>query len=133
MKEIFVDTSALLSILNQDDQDYEASLRIWLRLAEEHAQLVTSNYVLVETLALIQNRLGMTAIQDFVDRFQPLLRVIWIDDALHEAAMLLLLTANQRRLSLVDCASFAICRQRQIEQVFAFDQHFVEHGFTCLQ
>ena len=133
MKEIFVDTSALLPILNQDDHDYEASLRLWSQLADERTQLVTSNYVLVETLALIQNRLGMTAVQDFVDRFRPLLQVIWIDDTLHEAAMLLFLTANRRRLSLVDCASFAICRQRQIEQVFAFDQHFVEHGFTCLQ
>ncbi len=133
MKEIFIDTSALLSILNQDDQDYEASLRIWSSLADESARLVTSNYVLVETLASIQNRLGMMTVQDFVERFQPLLQVIWIDDALHEAAMLLFLTANQRRLSLVDCASFAICRHRQIEQVFAFDQYFVEYGFTCLQ
>ena len=43
MKEIFIDTSALLSILNQDDQDYEASLRIWSSLADESARLVTSN------------------------------------------------------------------------------------------
>jgi uncharacterized protein len=132
MMEIFVDTSALLPILNQDDQDYEASLRIWSRLAQERALLVTSNYVLVETLALIQNRLGMTAVQDFMARFRPLLQVVWVDESLHEAAMLLFLQANRRRLSLVDCVSFAVCRQRQIEQVFAFDHHFVEHGFTCL-
>ncbi len=62
--------------MNQDDQNYEASLRIWSRLAQERALLVTSNYVLVETLALIQNRLGMTAVQDFVARFRPLLQVV---------------------------------------------------------
>ncbi len=43
-----------------------------------------------------------------------------------------LLAANRRQLSLVDCVSFVVCRQRQLEQVFAFDTHFSEQGFFCL-
>jgi len=129
---IFVDTSALLPILNQDDVDFPAAQRIWERLAKEQAALVTSSYVLVETVALIQNRLGMAAVQDFQESIVPLFQVVWITEALHQIGVAALLVVNRRQLSLVDCVSFVVCRQRQIEQVFAFDAHFSEQGFVCL-
>lgn len=130
---IFIDTSALLPILNQDDVDFPEAERIWERLAAEQTELVTSNYVLVESLALIQNRLGMDAVRDFQESFVPLFQVVWVTEALHQMGVAALLAANRRQLSLVDCVSFAVCRQRQIEQVFAFDEHFFEQGFSPLR
>jgi predicted nucleic acid-binding protein len=62
----------------------------------------------------------------------PLLHIIWIDEALHQVGVAALITANRRRLSLVDCLSFETARRLNIDTVFAFDQHFVEQGFTCL-
>lgn len=129
---IFVDTSALLPLLNQDDADFPEARRIWERLAKEQAELVTSSYILVESLALIQNRLGMEAVRDFQESFVPLFQVVWVTEALHQMGVAALLVANRRRLSLVDCVSFAICRQDQIDQVFAFDEHFSEQGFSTL-
>lgn len=129
---IFVDTSALLPILNQDDADFPEAQRIWERLAKEQAELVTSSYVLVESLALIQNRLGMEAVHDFQESFVPLFQVVWVTEVLHQMGIAALLVANRRQLSLVDCVSFVVCRQRQLEQVFAFDAHFSEQGFSCL-
>ncbi len=81
---IFVDTSALLPILNQDDADFPEAQRIWERLAKEQAALVTSSYILVESLALIQNRLGMEAVHDFQESFVPLFQVVWVTDAIHQ-------------------------------------------------
>jgi predicted nucleic acid-binding protein len=129
---IFVDTSALLPILNQDDADFPEAQRIWERLAKEQAALVTSSYVLVESLALIQNRLGMEALHDFQESFVPLIQVVWVTEALHQLGVAALLAANRRQLSLVDCVSFVVCRQQHLEQVFAFDAHFSEQGFSCL-
>ena len=57
--------SSLLPILNRADVDYPRALPIWQHLAGERADLVTSSYVLVESMALIQNRLGMAAARDF--------------------------------------------------------------------
>ena len=37
-----------------------------------------------------------------------------------------------RQLSLVDCTSFVVMRQIGIDDVFAFDRHFAEQGFTVL-
>lgn len=128
----FVDTSALLPILNQDDADFPEARRIWQRLAAEQAELITSSYVLVESLALIQNRLGMEAVRDFQKSFVPLFQVVWITEPLHQMGVAALLAANRRQLSLVDCVSFIVCHRWQIEQVFAFDEHFSEQGFSCL-
>jgi predicted nucleic acid-binding protein len=129
---VFVDTSALLPILNQDDADFPQALRIWERLATEQAVLMTSNYVLVESMALIQNRLGMEAVRDLQESFVPLFQIVWVTEALHQMGVAALLAASRRQLSLVDCVSFAVCRQRQVEQVFAFDEHFSQQGFSCL-
>ena len=129
---LFVDTSALLPILNKDDRDYPQARRIWEHLAAERAVLLTSSYVLVESLALIQNRLGMEAVRDFQETFAPLIQVVWVTEELHWLGIAALLAANHRQLSLVDCVSFAVCRLQQIEQVFAFDGHFTEQGFSRL-
>jgi len=43
-----------------------------------------------------------------------------------------LLTAAARDLSLVDCVSFAIMRERNLDTAFAFDRHFTQQGFTCI-
>ena len=42
-----------------------------------------------------------------------------------------LLDAGRRKLSLVDCLSFAVMREMGIREVFVFDQHFAEQGFRC--
>jgi predicted nucleic acid-binding protein len=88
--------------------------------------------VLLETLALLQHRFGLGLVKRFQEDVVPLLNIIWIDEALHQAGMAALITANRRRLSLVDCLSFETARRLNIDTVFAFDQHFVEQGFTCL-
>lgn len=131
--EVFVDTSAFLSFLNQDDADFEVAQQIWSILAQRRAALVTTSYVLVETFALLQNRLGMAAVHDFHYLLVPLLHVVWVDEQLYQTSVAAVLAANRRRLSLVDCVSFAVCWQRNIQQVFAFDHHFTEQGFTCLR
>ena len=54
----------------------------------------------------------------------------WISSVQHIHGMAALLAADRRNLSLVDCVSFDAMRQRGLRQVFAFDKHFEEPGFT---
>mgnify|MGYP002624877885 FL=1 len=129
---IFVDTSAFIAYLNRDDRYHATAIRTMQAVAQQETQLISTSYTLLETTALIQRRLGLPALQDFQDAIVPLLTVVWVDAALHELGITAVLTANRRELSLVDCISFIICRQRHIEQVLAFDQHFAEQGFNLL-
>jgi uncharacterized protein len=129
---VFVDTSAFLPVLNRSDSDHATVYQIWQRLLHRQTPLVSSSYVLLETFALAQNRLGVAAVTVFHKDVVPILDVVWVSSQLHELGVAALLAANRRRLSLVDCVSFEICQQQQIREVFAFDNHFVEHDFTLL-
>lgn len=129
---VYVDTSAFLAVLDADDANHGAAKEIWASLLADDVQLVVNNYVLVETVALAQSRLGVLAARDFHEVIVPLLEVDWVSAEQHLAAMTTLLVANRRRLSLVDCASFATAHRYGIRRVFAFDAHFAEQGFACL-
>ena len=94
--------------------------------------LVCSNYVLVETLALVQHRLGIPAVRTFQEDIMPVLNVEWVDEAVHHVGTASVLAAARRGLSLVDCVSFEIMRRLGIKTAFAFGHHFEEQGFECL-
>lgn len=86
----------------------------------------------MEATALVQYRLGMEAVTDLHESILPLLQTDWVDRAVHWSGVVAMLTANRRRLSLVDCVSFELSRDRGIKYVFAFDEHFVEQRFDLL-
>ncbi len=129
---IFIDTSAILAILDADDQNYQKAKKKWEELISKEYTLVCSNYVLIETFALIQNRLGMKAVRSFQEDVVPMLTIEWVDEIIHQDGITSVLAANRRELSLVDCVNFHFMRQLGIKAVFAFDKHFKERGFECI-
>lgn len=130
MSRVFADTSAVYALLDAGDASHAKARRAFERLRAREALLVTTSYVLVETCALVTRRLGLAALRGLREDFAPLLDVIWIDAATHEAALDLLLERRRATLSLVDAASFVTMRRERIDEAFAFDCHFDEEGFT---
>jgi len=126
---IYVDTSAFLAVLNRDDERHAEAKAIWLRLLDDGTPMGTSSYVLLETAAVLQNRLGLDAVRTFFNAVYPLLEIVWVNAELMALAVPLLTTANRRSLSLVDCCSFMAMRRLKIKRAFAFDRHFREQGF----
>lgn len=129
---IFVDTSAIFALLDKRDKNHEQAARMWEQGLTEETSLVSTNYVLLETITLLQRRLGSKAVRDVAERVVPLLEVEWIDPTMHELALRTVLFAGERGISLVDSASFEAMRKRGIQTVFTFDHHFTEQGFDCL-
>jgi predicted nucleic acid-binding protein len=125
---VFVDTSALYALLATSDRFHRRARQTWTRLLDGEDDLVTTNYVLVETLSLAQGRLGMEAVRALEEDVVPALRIRWVDGETHALAVAALLAAGRRRLSLVDCASFAAMQESGIRRAFAFDRHFREQG-----
>ncbi len=130
MSRVFVDTSALLALVVGSDQAHGKAREGFARLRAERASLVTSSYVLVETYALLQARIGIGAVRIFREAFAPLLDVLWEDEATHERALDDLLLRDARKLSLVDASSFELMRANRVDRAFAFDAHFREEGYT---
>jgi len=130
--KIFIDTSALLAVLNRDDKFHDSAAKEWVRLIESEYSLLSSNYIMIETIALLQRRFGTDAVRLLISDVQPLIKLVWVDESIHESALNVVKTINQRNLSLVDCTSFEIMRQLGIENVFSFDSHFSEQGFRVI-
>jgi predicted nucleic acid-binding protein len=97
-----------------------------------YASLVTHGYVLVESAALVHQRLGGRAVRDLFDAFVPALDVVFVDPDLHARAAAAYLAGLGRRVSLVDRVSFQLVRQAGLDQAFAFDRDFAREGIRVV-
>jgi len=130
---VWVDTSAFVAGLDERDPNHALANRLWARLLDSDATILCSNYVILETLAVLQRRLGMTAVERFVCEFLPALdEVPWVGRELHSVGISLFRASGRKGPSLVDCVSFIHMRQLGISEVLAFDPHFEGQGLHCL-
>lgn len=128
--KIYADTSGLIALLVRNDLMHVRAKQNFAYFSRYKAQLVTSAFVLVETTALLQRRIGLAPVHDFQAKIFPLLKVVWVDGEWYSRALQRLFALNRRNVSLVDCLSFEIMESHEIETVFGFDKHFEENGFT---
>ena len=129
---VFVDTSALYAVLDADDACHDVAASALRRLLAARDQLVTTNYVVLEVIALLQRRIGITAVRSLEQDLRPVIGVLWVDQATHAAATAALLASSRRSVSLVDWVSFEAMRHNLLRHAFAFDCHFAEQGFELL-
>ncbi|MBV9073857.1 MAG: PIN domain-containing protein [Acidobacteria bacterium] len=132
MNAVFADTSGLFALLSTTDENHARAKRAFANLRTRQALLVSTSYVLVETYALLGRRLGLEAVRSFRADFAPVIDVVWIDEALHNAGLDLLLDRRKRQLSLVDAVSFIVMRRGSVAEAFGFDPHFDQEGFSLV-
>ncbi len=128
---VYVDTSAFYAVLCANDPNHPAARQVWEKLLQTDEQLICTNYILLETLTLLQHRLGVEAVRVFQEDIIPWLHIEWIGAEHHQAAVNALVISGRRLLSLTDCSSFEVMRRLSVFTAFAFDHHFKEQGFTC--
>ncbi|MXW70993.1 MAG: PIN domain-containing protein [Acidobacteria bacterium] len=133
MTPVFLDTSALLALLDAEDPFHDDAKRSWERLlnavrARQHF-LLTHYAVVVESSALIARRLGVQAVRQLHEEMLPVAEVVWIDEKLHARATAAMFAAGRRKVSLVDWLSFEVMRDRRIRRAFTYDGDFEDQGF----
>ena len=129
---MLVDTSAFYALLDDRDPRHHDAVEAWSQLAATRAALITHEYVIVEAISLIQSRLGMSVLQQFVDNLLPLVDVTWVDAALHHQVREAMRSAGRRGVSFVDWTSFIVMRKLEITTTFAFDADFAAQGFEVI-
>ncbi len=128
---VFIDTSAFYALLSSTDSNHDSAVNDWKTFMNDEAtKFCTSNYVVVETCALVRNRLGDDAMRSFLGNLLPLVMVIWVDQKTHAAASAAMLAYGKNGPSLVDCSSFVIMHDIAIETAMAYDKHFSNEGFS---
>lgn len=128
---VFVDTSALYALLDEDDEQHDRAKVAFNTLRDRRELLVTHAYVVVETLALVQARLGRSIVARLVEGILPVVESRPVSADLHYRALAAYL-ADEGDRSFVDWTSFTFARDEGIDAAFAFDADFERQRFSLV-
>lgn len=128
---VYVDTSAWFALASATDEEHQAAREIYEDLVDRNEELITTSYVLAETMGLIQRRLGWRPLELFAEATRTL-DVVWIDDVWHQEAETILLSRRRRDITIVDAAGFVVMRRLDLRAAFAFDDDFTREGLEVL-
>jgi len=131
---VFVDTSFFKALIDKKDDFHEDALTILQNLKSQSCKLVTTNYVLDETITLILVRCGVRRVKDLQEKLVDLkiLKVLRITHK-DEKNSWDWFWNDWSRLSFTDCTSFALLKRIGLTHVAAFDTHFSRAGFTAVK
>jgi predicted nucleic acid-binding protein len=121
---IFIDTCAFIALINHDDEFHSIASDLFIKATEADEKFFTSNYVILETIFLLQRELGLSAVNDFRKFMLPIVNIIWVDEKINNECL---------KISLTDYSSFYILDSFKIGRVFTFDKHFKEKGYQILE
>ena len=93
---IFADTSGLFALLVKNDFMHVRAKLNFAYFAQNRVQLMTSSFVLFETAALLQRRVGLEAVHDFHSKIMPLIEMVWVDGDWYTRAIQRLFALNKR-------------------------------------
>ncbi|MBI3926101.1 MAG: PIN domain-containing protein [Armatimonadetes bacterium] len=134
MNELFVDTGGWLATFNPRDQHHRAAAAFYREALRRYRRLVTTNLVVGETFALLRRRSGLDVGLRFLQILEdsPRLEKLCSDQELETLSRDWLVGYRDQDFSFVDAVSFALMKQRGLEEAFAFDVHFEVAGFRRL-
>jgi predicted nucleic acid-binding protein len=125
---IFLDTSAVYAMADKADPHHASAVEKFSQALLAGETICLHNYILVESAALLQARLGLRVALQFLKE-AALFQIEWVEDPLHEKALQELEKIGKRGISLVDCLSFLVMREKGIRRALAFDSDFADQGF----
>jgi predicted nucleic acid-binding protein len=129
---IFLDTSAIYAWADAADANHQTAVRRLQAILDTREPLLTHNYILVESMALLQARLGLAAATKLA-KDAAVFVVEWVDEDLHASGVRELGQSGKRQVSLVDHISFLVMRRRHVTTAFAFDPDFISAGFRLFE
>ncbi len=135
MREIFVDTSYHVAVLDRRDNLNPIAATAAQRLRSEPLTLVTSDAVLIEVLTYFSGwgRDVRTAVVEYVTRLRETAMVVVPNSPkLLDDAMALYRKRPDKGYSMADCISMVICHERGITEVLTADHDFEQESLTIL-
>jgi predicted nucleic acid-binding protein len=134
MNRVFVDTGGFYAALNRRDAFHREAVRLFRRARRDHWFLITTNFVLAESHALILARMGRARAWTFLQAtLTGSTNVIRADEADERRARAIIEQYEDKAFSYCDAVSFAVMERLDLQEAIAFDDHFRQYGqFTLL-
>src|SRR4030042_3814564 len=123
MKALFGDTAGWMACADASDPAHEEARKARDSALEHGTVLVTTDYVVDETLTLIRKRLGLRAAETWWRQIEASsrLRWEWIGLPRTERARSLFFRHPDKDFSFTDCTSFVVMRELKIRQALTTD------------
>ena len=135
MTSLFLDTSYLIAVESADDQYYKTASKHWRDLLKSSPRpLVSSSYVLVEVVTLLNNRRLHSKAVELGNSLlsSRLFNIVHVNEELFYQAWNYFQKYKDKTYSLTDCVSFVLMKKLGITEALTFDKHFVQAGFMKL-
>jgi predicted nucleic acid-binding protein len=130
VNRVFIDTSAFIALLDRDVPQHAAARATLVELADR--DLVTTGYVVAESIAVVRRRFGVDGAMALVDDILPLVEVLPVDQSAHASALARYRASLPSRTSFVDQVSFHVITRDRIEVAFALDADFAAAGLEVV-
>ncbi|MBI3920318.1 MAG: type II toxin-antitoxin system VapC family toxin [Armatimonadetes bacterium] len=132
-----VDTGAWIALLVEADQYHDIAVVHYEELIERRAHLLTSDFVLDETVTRIRYDATHAAAVAFLDLIRQAetegsLTVLEVNHDVIKEAEALFRKYEDQVLSFTDCTSVVLAKAARADEVFTFDHHFMMFGFIVV-
>jgi predicted nucleic acid-binding protein len=131
LKPIFVDTGFVIGLINDQDEHHDEAKALAERY--EGYPFVTTDAVLLEVGNALAKRFrtqGAEIIHYFLNSSDA--TVVHLNPLLFRRGLDLYESHDDKTWGLVDCVSFVVMREMEIEDALTFDRHFTQAGFRRL-
>lgn len=134
MTGLFVDTAGWIACADRSDPAHDTCRAARDRAMRAGLMLVTTDFVVDETLTLIRLRLGFQVAEAWWRQVDGSSRVRWerISQERFNRALELFFRHRDKGYSFTDCTSFAVMRELKLTRALTTDKHFKQMGFEVL-
>src|SRR4051812_4297107 len=130
-RRVFVDSNGFAGIGIKGDIHNHNSVAILRNLTLTGRSMVTTNFIVAETHSVVLGRSGRLAalnVLDLIKNSVELIERVMEED--EDRAVAILRQYDDKTFSYTDGTSFAVMERLGLRDVFTFDRHFAQYGFT---
>jgi predicted nucleic acid-binding protein len=130
VSRLFVDTSALLTLLDRSDPRHQVTKDAFADMILD--DLLTHGYVVAESIAVARRRFGVDGAKALIDDLLPVIELVPVDPAMHAAAQARYRAALPSGTSFVEQISLAVISRERVDAVFALDAGLGSPGVALI-
>jgi len=134
MKSLFVDTGFFLALEIKTDQNHAAAKHYWQKLKLTPVPMVTTTYVMDETVTFLNTRGWHDKAVNVGNRLlnSTAIQLVHIDEVFFQLAWAYFQQHADKTYLLTDCLSFIVMQHQGIQAALSFDKHFTQACFLRL-
>jgi predicted nucleic acid-binding protein len=131
---VFVDTGAWAALRYRRDGNHGGAVAALKRLRKSRCDLVTTDYVLAESVTLLKARGAVDHAIELGEmlRSGEVARVVAVEASHRDRGWALFVRFRKLRASFVDCTSFAVMQAEGLTRAFTYDRDFRAAGFAIV-